>query len=131
MANTIKSGRLRGQVIPYADPRACTDRLNSLFTPAGWTGKNAVHTSDKFEQSRGPEDSRQGIRDAWVDDLRFGFLEADLPDVKQALVRAGYVTLDVLATMPPTITDRAPSTRSQASLKSSSLCIAVSPSRVC
>ena len=49
VTNTTKSGKLRGQVIPYADPRAYTDRLNSLFTPAGWTRKYAVHTSAKFE----------------------------------------------------------------------------------
>jgi hypothetical protein len=39
VTNTTKSGKLRGQVIPYADPRAYADRLNSLFTPAGWTRK--------------------------------------------------------------------------------------------
>src|SRR5215831_16261193 len=52
VTNTTKSGKLRGQVIPYADPRAYTDRLNSLFTPAGWTRKYAVHTSANFERSR-------------------------------------------------------------------------------
>src|SRR5215469_17499853 len=36
VTNTTKSGKLRGQVIPYADPRAYTARLTSLFTPAGW-----------------------------------------------------------------------------------------------
>jgi len=50
VTNTTKSGKLRGQVIPYADPRAYTDRLNSLFTPAGWTRKYAVHTSANFER---------------------------------------------------------------------------------
>ena len=50
MTNTTKSGKLRGQVIPYADPRAYTDRLNSLFTPAGWTRKYTVHTSANFER---------------------------------------------------------------------------------
>jgi len=52
VTNTTKSRKLRGQVIPYADPRAYTDRLNSLFTPAGWTRKYAVHTSANFERSR-------------------------------------------------------------------------------
>ena len=52
VTNTTKSGKLRGQVIPYADPRAYTDRLNSLFTPAGWTRKYAVHSSANFERSR-------------------------------------------------------------------------------
>ena len=50
VTNTTKSGKLRGQVIPYADPRAYTDRLNSLFTPAGWTRKYTVHTSTNFER---------------------------------------------------------------------------------
>ena len=35
VTNTSKNGKLRGQVIPYADQRAYTDRLNQLFTPAG------------------------------------------------------------------------------------------------
>jgi hypothetical protein len=50
VTNTTKSGKLRGQVIPYADPRAYTDRLNSLFTPAGWTRRYTVHTSANFER---------------------------------------------------------------------------------
>ena len=52
VTNTTKSGKLRGQVIPYADPRAYTDRLNLLFTPGGWTRKYTVHTSANFERSR-------------------------------------------------------------------------------
>jgi hypothetical protein len=40
----------RGQVIPYADQRAYTDRLNTLFTPAGWTRSYAVHASANFER---------------------------------------------------------------------------------
>jgi len=50
VTNTTKSGKFRGQLIPYADPRAYTDRLNSLFTPAGWTRKYTVHTSTNFER---------------------------------------------------------------------------------
>src|SRR6185437_4883991 len=51
VTNTSKTnGRLRGQVIPYADQRAYTDRLNALFTPAGWTRKYTVHTSAYFQQ---------------------------------------------------------------------------------
>jgi hypothetical protein len=52
---TAKSGdrgTLRGLLLPYADQRAYTDRLNSLFTPAGWTRNYAVHTSGNFERSR-------------------------------------------------------------------------------
>ena len=51
--NTTKNQQpMRGQVIPYADPRAYTDRLNALFTPAGWTRKYGIHTSANFERSR-------------------------------------------------------------------------------
>jgi 2-polyprenyl-6-methoxyphenol hydroxylase-like FAD-dependent oxidoreductase len=35
-------------------------------------------------------------------------LESHLPDVKEALLRADCVTFDVLATMPPSMTDRRP-----------------------
>jgi hypothetical protein len=52
VTNTTKNGKLRGQVIPYADQRAYSDRLNELFTPAGWTRKYAIHTSANFERSR-------------------------------------------------------------------------------
>jgi hypothetical protein len=51
--NTTKNGQpIRGQVVPYADQRAYTDRLNALFTPAGWTRKYAIHTSANFERSK-------------------------------------------------------------------------------
>lgn len=51
VTNTTKrSGNLRGQVIPYADQRAYTDRLNALFTPAGWTRKYTVHTTSNFQR---------------------------------------------------------------------------------
>ena len=52
VTNTSKNGKLRGQVIPYADQRAYTDRLNQLFTPAGWTRKYQVYTSANFEAAR-------------------------------------------------------------------------------
>jgi hypothetical protein len=41
-----------GQVVPYADQPAYTDRLNALFTPAGWTRKYTIHTSANFERSK-------------------------------------------------------------------------------
>ena len=51
--NTTKNGQpVRGQVVPYADQRAYTDRLNALFTPAGWTRKYSIHTSANFERSK-------------------------------------------------------------------------------
>jgi len=51
--NTTKNGPpLRGQVVPYADQRAYTDRLNALFTPAGWTRRYTIHASSNFERSQ-------------------------------------------------------------------------------
>ncbi len=51
--NTTKNRQpARGQVAPYADQRAYTDRLNALFTPAGWTRKYTIHTSANFERSK-------------------------------------------------------------------------------
>jgi hypothetical protein len=51
--NTTKNQQpVRGQVVPYADQRAYTDRLNALFTPAGWTRKYTIHTSASFERSK-------------------------------------------------------------------------------
>src|SRR5260370_11079536 len=45
----------RGLMMPYADPRAYTDRLNGLFTPAGWTRKYAMQVSAAVQrQKRGP-----------------------------------------------------------------------------
>lgn len=44
--------RSRGQILPYADQRAYTDRLNEVFTPAGWTRQYAVHTSANFQRSK-------------------------------------------------------------------------------
>jgi hypothetical protein len=52
VTNTSKGGSQRGQVMPYADQRAYTDRLNALLTPAGWTRRYAVHTSANFERSK-------------------------------------------------------------------------------
>jgi hypothetical protein len=53
ITNTNKnSGHRRGQVVPYADQRAYTDRLNLLVTPAGWTRKYAIHTSANFQRDK-------------------------------------------------------------------------------
>src|SRR5438046_1047205 len=47
--NTTKGQQpARGQVVPYADQRAYTDRLNALFTPGGWTRRYTIHTSANF-----------------------------------------------------------------------------------
>jgi hypothetical protein len=52
VTNTRKGGSPRGQVMPYADQRAYTDRLNALVTPADWTRKYSIHTSANFERSK-------------------------------------------------------------------------------
>jgi hypothetical protein len=52
VTNTSKGGPPRGQVMPYADQRAYTDRRNALFTPAGWTRRYTIHTSANFERSK-------------------------------------------------------------------------------
>jgi len=36
--------RRSGAILPFADPRAYTDRLNQLFTPAGWTREYTIST---------------------------------------------------------------------------------------
>jgi len=53
VTNTTKNQQpVRGQVIPYANQRAYTDRLNALLTPAGWTRRYTIHTSATFERSK-------------------------------------------------------------------------------
>jgi hypothetical protein len=53
VTNTTKNQQpVRGQVIPYANQRAYTDRLNASLTPAGWTRRYTIHTSANFERSR-------------------------------------------------------------------------------
>ena len=45
----------RGLMLPYADPRAYSDRLNDVFTPAGWSRKYAVQASAPVQRGkRGP-----------------------------------------------------------------------------
>jgi hypothetical protein len=43
VVRTAKSGR-RGAVLPYADPRAYTDRLNQVVSPGGWVFVPTVST---------------------------------------------------------------------------------------
>src|SRR5579864_9771639 len=42
----------RGLMMPYADPRAYSDRLNNLFTPAGWTRKYTVQASAPVQRCK-------------------------------------------------------------------------------
>jgi hypothetical protein len=46
-SNETKSvrGRVYGLCLPYADPRAYKDRLNSLVSPIGWRDKYAITTT--------------------------------------------------------------------------------------
>lgn len=45
----------RGLMLPYADPRAYSDRLNDLFSPAGWSRKYIVQASSPVQRTkRGP-----------------------------------------------------------------------------
>jgi len=55
VTNTVTTGSrngpvLRGQVLAYADPRAYTDRLNAVFSPAGWTRDYSVQVVQNFER---------------------------------------------------------------------------------
>ena len=43
--------RKRGQIVPYADPRAYTDRLNALLSPQGWTRDYRVETMSNIRSS--------------------------------------------------------------------------------
>lgn len=47
---SMNQERTRGLIMPYADPRAYTDRLNEILTPAGWTRRYVVTTSANFER---------------------------------------------------------------------------------
>ena len=46
------TGNLRGQLVAYADSRAYQDRLNALFTPAGWTRKYERQFSGEVQRDR-------------------------------------------------------------------------------
>lgn len=48
--NGRNGARNRGQMLAYADPRAYTDRLNSLFGPGGWTRDYSVQMVQNFER---------------------------------------------------------------------------------
>jgi hypothetical protein len=42
----------RGLMLPYADPRAYSDRLNDVFTPAGWSRKYTVQASAPVQRPK-------------------------------------------------------------------------------
>jgi len=91
----------RGQVIPYADPRAYTDRLNALFTPHGWTREYKVETMGNITRVKKGESilsgkvlvtctvtiiglwSHSGTGEEWADDDN-GMTSADAQAFKRA-----------------------------------------------
>ena len=50
----------RGQIVPYADCRAYTDRLNALFTPQGWTREYKVQTMTNITPRKEGREHRLG-----------------------------------------------------------------------
>ena len=51
VTNTANN-RTRGQVVPYADPRAYTDRLNALVSPQGWTRNFETVTMNNITRTK-------------------------------------------------------------------------------
>ena len=51
VTNTANN-RTRGQVVPYADPRAYTDRLNALVRPQGWTRTYETVTMNNITRTK-------------------------------------------------------------------------------
>ena len=91
----------RGQVVPYADPRAYTDRLNALFSPKGWTREYRVETMNNITRVKKGESivsgkvlvtctvtifglwSHSGTGEEWADDDN-GMTAADAQAFKRA-----------------------------------------------
>ena len=91
----------RGQVVPYADPRAYTDRLNALFSPQGWTREYKVETMSNLTRVKKGESllsgkvlvtctvtilcigSHSGTGEEWADDDN-GMTSADAQAFKRA-----------------------------------------------
>ena len=91
----------RGQVVPYADSRAYTDRLNALFAPQGWTREYRVQTMTNITRVKKGEcilsgkvlvtctvtilgiGSHSGTGEEWADDDN-GMTSADAQAFKRA-----------------------------------------------
>jgi hypothetical protein len=91
----------RGQVVPYADPRAYTDRLNALFSPQGWTREYKIETMSNITRVKKGESilsgkvlvsctvtvfglgSHSGTGEEWADDDN-GITSADAQAFKRA-----------------------------------------------
>jgi hypothetical protein len=57
---TNTTNKKRGQVVPYADPRAYTDRLNALLSPQGWTREYKVETMSNITRIKKGESILSG-----------------------------------------------------------------------
>jgi hypothetical protein len=91
----------RGQIVPYADSRAYTDRLNTLLTPQGWTREYKVETMTNITRVKKGESivsgkvlvictvtilglgSHSGTGEEWADDDN-GMTSADAQAFKRA-----------------------------------------------
>jgi hypothetical protein len=91
----------RGQIVPYADPRAYTDRLNALFSPQGWTREYKIETMNNITRLKKGESivsgkvlvtctvtiiglwSHSGTGEEWADDDN-GMTSADAQAFKRA-----------------------------------------------
>src|SRR5271169_111643 len=91
----------RGQIVPYADSRAYTDRLNVLFTPQGWTREYKIETMNNITRVKKGENllsgkvlvtclvtifglgSHSGTGEEWADDDN-GMTSADAQAFKRA-----------------------------------------------
>ena len=94
--------RKRGQMVPYADPRAYTDRLNALLSPQGWTRDYRLETMSNITRIKKGESilsgkvlvtctvtisglwSHSGTGEAWADDDN-GMTSADAQAFKERL----------------------------------------------
>src|SRR6516225_4833580 len=90
----------RGQVVPYADPRAYSDRLNAVFSPQGWTREYKVETISNITHMKKGESilsgkvlvsctvtifglgSHSGTGEEWADDEN-GITSADAQAFKR------------------------------------------------
>ena len=98
--NTSKE-KNRGQIAAYADPRAYTDRLNTLFSPQGWTRDYRIETMSNITRVKKGETiltgkvpvtctvtilglgSHSGTGEEWADENN-GMTSADAQAFKRA-----------------------------------------------
>jgi hypothetical protein len=109
----------RGQIVPYADPRAYTDRLNALFSPQGWTRDYRIETMNNITRVKKGETivtgkvlvtctvtiigfwSHSGTGEEWADDDN-GMTSAE-PQAR-VLIEKGFHSRGVIQTSQATCT---------------------------